>query len=93
MTKAFETFDSVAPDTEPDPTTRRLKNDDGKYDWPDHEVTNGVAGIEIRTWGDDPSGAWVRVVGPDRDAVTAAFHRARQLVLDGNMKSLFGGDA
>jgi hypothetical protein len=53
-----------------------MRLDDDQEDWPDSELHNGVAHIEISASADDPNGCFLSVVGPDRDAVEAAWHRA-----------------
>lgn len=57
------------------PETRELAS--GEERWPPGEVTDGVAGMFVHTYGDDPSGAYILVFGPDHAAVVAAWTRAR----------------
>lgn len=74
----------------PVPTLSSLDNSDGRYDWPPAEVHAGVAAFVINLHGDDPGGAWIRVVGPDRDAVVAAWVRAKTAIKGGAGLALFG---
>lgn len=53
-----------------------MRVDDDQEDWPDAELHHGVAHISISASADDPSGCFLSVCGPDRDAVEAAWHRA-----------------
>lgn len=46
-------------------------------------VHNGVAHIELAVFGDLPSGAYVRVTGPDREAVERCYRAIEQSVLNG----------
>ncbi len=73
------------------PTVRRLGTDTVRVtltpqqereleDWPEAELHGGVAHISISAWGDDIRGAYVKVAGPDRDAVEAAWHRVAALI-------------
>lgn len=86
----WEAFDSVSADRDGDVTIRPLGGTEG---WPDDEITNGVVIVEVQTHGDAPNGSFVRVVGPDRDAVAACFLRCREAVLDGTFASLLKGAA
>lgn len=52
-------------------------------------VHNGVAHIELAAFGDLPTGAYVRVTGPDREAVERCFKAIKQAVLDGLTGSWF----
>lgn len=52
-------------------------------DWPDAELHNGVAHIEISLHADDTRGAFVHVAGPDRQAVEECWKR---------VEALLGGD-
>jgi len=61
----------------------------GVEDWPDGELANGVAHIQIELHGDSVSGAFLQVTGPDRSAVEATFTRAAFLVLSGATAALF----
>lgn len=45
--------------------------------WPEEEVYGGVSYVDITTYGDCPRGAFIKVCGPDRQAVEDAWHRAR----------------
>lgn len=87
--EAWEAFDAVPPSHDGGPTIRELDNSDGRFDWPADEITAGVACVEISAYGDDPAGAFVKVTGPDRAAVTATFERARNLVLAGTLRSVY----
>lgn len=61
----------------------------GVEDWPEGELANGVAHIQIELHGDSVSGAFLQVTGPDRAAVEATFTRAAFLVLSGALAALF----
>lgn len=87
--EAWEMFGAIRPSQDGHPTIRELDNSDGRCDWPDDEITAGVACVEISAHGDDPAGAFVKVTGPDRAAVAAMFERARDLVLRGDTHRLF----
>lgn len=69
----WETF-GVAHVTTPqsDPVSRPIK---GGVEWPDAECHGGIFCIVVQAHGDDPAGAFVKVVGPDRAAVEACFTR------------------
>lgn len=58
-----------------------IREHDDAEDWPPSELYNGVAAISIGSYGDHPAGAYIAVVGPDRDAVEAAWRRARSVFL------------
>lgn len=75
----------------PEPTVRRIGTNHGRpeltpkeeaalEDWPDPEVFGGIAGWSLSAWGDDTAGAYIRVWGPDRDAVAACWDRVAVLV-------------
>lgn len=84
--RGWETFDAVSPGREPDLISRALTGTEG---WHPSEVPTGVACVQITTNGDDPAGAFVKVTGPDRQSVEAAFDRARNLVLSGAVLGVF----
>lgn len=54
---------------------------DGDLDWDAGEITNGVAGVLVSLYGDEPYAAFIAVAGVDEAAVRAAFHRAADLVM------------
>ena len=64
---------------------------DGFHEWPDAELVGGVAGCTISLYADDPTGAYVMAVGPDRDAVVAACGRAAELVRAGTLAPVLTG--
>lgn len=49
-------------------------------DWPAPELHEGIAGFTVSCYADDPAGAFVKVWGPDRDAVEAMWHRVAALI-------------
>lgn len=65
-------LDAVEP-----PSVRELP---GSEDWPAGELHGGIAGFRVEAYADDTQGAYVHVWGPDRDAVTACWHRVADLI-------------
>lgn len=60
----------IAPGHDEDLLVRRLG---GTEAWPDPELHQGVAGVQLRTWADDTSGGYLTVWGPDKDACVARW--------------------
>lgn len=64
------------------PTVRRLgtgwdgKGKPGTEKWGPGEVKDGVASVEISSYGDHPAGAYIYVVGTDEDAVEKRWRTA-----------------
>lgn len=85
MMKGWEAFDAIHPDRDNDPIIRSLGGDE---DWPPDEVANGVAHILISTNGDCHGSSFVKVSGPDRNAVAACYLRCRAAVLAGTFTAL-----
>lgn len=87
--EAWEAFVAVGPNDDP-PVVRQLDNSDGRYAWPESELTNGIAGIEIRLYGDDSDGAYARAVGTSKAGVVMVLARVANLVDDRVLRDLFG---
>lgn len=64
--------------TDAAPLLQRLDNTGERYDWPDPELTDGVANITVTSYGDEPGVASIRVCGIDPAAVHAAYWRTAQ---------------
>lgn len=84
-------FGVVAPGRLDHPSVEMLV--DQKYDWPPAEVHNGVAGFRVDVWADDPAGAYLRVWGPDRDAVEVTFDSLAAAVRAGALADHFPTEA
>lgn len=59
------------------PDVRELAHWEVGEDWPPGELRDGVACVEIHTYGDHPAGAYIYVCGATRHGVENAWHRAR----------------
>lgn len=61
-----------------EPSTVRRLAPEGKGDkWDPTEVHEGITRVEISCYGDHPTGAFIQVNGTEREAVVAAYRRAR----------------
>jgi hypothetical protein len=66
------------------PYMSRLLNEQPQEEsdvWPDAEVTNGIFLIEIKNHGDDPSDAFIHVLGTSQEAVVRGFIRAKETLV------------
>lgn len=86
--KGWRVGQAVGSTAFPEPTTTELR---GTEEWPPTELVGGVAGCTISLYADDPSGAYVMTVGPDRSAVEAACERAAALVRSGVLAPVLTG--
>lgn len=76
--EGWETYGVVHVDkTEDTPTTEKIEE---PVEWPSAEISGGVLSITIQAYGDDPRGAFVKVVGPDTLSVAACFTRTANAV-------------
>lgn len=61
--------------TKADPSSIVIKPYKDADVWPPSEVHDGVASIYLHTYGDDPTGVFIHVVGPEKEPVMNAWHR------------------
>lgn len=66
---------------------RRLVGND---DFGPEEIINGVAGVTVTIYGNDPGSVIVKANGPDHDAVIAAVQRTAEHMLTGPGRIWFG---